>query len=298
MTTRSASSPATGPRGPGGEPPGPRSWIWSRQRRSSVRLWHQSSTVPTSVTRAARRTATRSAFALRPTRIRLCNGGKAPDRVGVGGDEVAGPVVGADGAARQREGDGLTHQQVEIAVVDLDLVPFLRVARDDAEPGPVGPIGLEPDVVRTAPSAADPDAAPPPDDPVIRRAVSHGQVERGVRQDARGVGRAGVVGEPRGDDLDDPVADDVRRQGAAVEEDRVGPRGAVVGRVRIGPDRLGPVSAQEGAEVLRDRRVGHERQAELLQAELRPPAGSSARGTVGKNPSSTTSATSARVNSD
>ena len=66
----------TGPRGVGC-PAGPRSWIWSRQRRSSVRDWHQSSTVPTSVTRAARLTGTRSAFALRPTRIRLWSGGSS-----------------------------------------------------------------------------------------------------------------------------------------------------------------------------------------------------------------------------
>ena len=71
-------------------------------------------------------------------------------------------------------------------------------------------LGLEPDVERPRRPAADPDAAAAPDDPVIRRAVGDGQVERGVRQDAGRVGRAGVVGEPRRDDLDEPVADDVR----------------------------------------------------------------------------------------
>ena len=42
-----------------------------------MRDWHHSSIVPTSVTRAARLTGTRSAFALRLTRIRLCNGGSS-----------------------------------------------------------------------------------------------------------------------------------------------------------------------------------------------------------------------------
>ena len=114
---------------------GPRSWIWSRQRRSSVRDWHQSSIVPTSVTRAARLTGTRSAFALRPTRIRLCERRQLADRVGVGGDQVARLVVGPDRAAGQREGDRLAHQEVEVVAVDRDLVAFLGVARHDAQPG-------------------------------------------------------------------------------------------------------------------------------------------------------------------
>ena len=73
---RSDSSPVTDPAA-ASWPPWPRSWIWSRQRRLSVRDWHHNSIVPTSVTRAARLTGTRSAFALRLTRIRLCSGGSS-----------------------------------------------------------------------------------------------------------------------------------------------------------------------------------------------------------------------------
>ena len=179
--------------------PGPRSWIWSRQRRSSVRDWHQSSIVPTSVTRAARLTGTRSAFALRPTRIRLWSGGSSRIESGSAATRSPGLVVGPDRAAGQREGDRLAHQEVEVVAVDRDLVPFLGVAGDDAEPGLVGLLGLEPDVERPGRAAADPDAAAAADDPVIGRPVGHGQVERGVGQDPRRVGGPGVVGEPRGD---------------------------------------------------------------------------------------------------
>ena len=60
------------------------------------------------------------------------------DRVGVGGHEGAGLVVGPDRAAGQREGDGLAHQQVEIVAGDRDLFALLGIARHDAEPGLVG----------------------------------------------------------------------------------------------------------------------------------------------------------------
>ena len=109
------------------------------------------------------------------------------DRVGVGRDQVARPVVGPDRAARQREGDRLAHQEVEVVAGDRDLLPFLGIARDDAEPGLVGRLGLEADVERPSRAAADPDAAAAPDHAVVRRAVRHGQVERGIRQDARSV---------------------------------------------------------------------------------------------------------------
>ena len=138
ITTRSDSSPVTEP--PAASwPAGPRSWIWSRQRRLSVRDWHQSSIVPTSVTRAARLTGTRSAFALRLTRIRLCKRRELADRVGVGFDECPGLVVGPDRAAGERENDRLPHQEVEIMAGDRDLFSLLSVARYDAEPRLIRP---------------------------------------------------------------------------------------------------------------------------------------------------------------
>ena len=66
------------------------------------------------------------------------------------------------------------------------------------------------------------------------------------------------------------VAHAVRGESAAVEEDRVGPGGTIVGLVPPLSDRLGPVPPQEGAQVLGNCRVGHERQAELLQARPCP----------------------------
>ena len=197
------------------------------------------------------------------------------NRVGIGAHEVARLVVGPDRAAGQREDDRLAHQEVEVVAVDRDLVAFLGVAGHDAHPGLGRLLRLEPDVERTRRAAADPDPAAPADDPVVRRPLGHGQVERGVGQDARSIGRARVVGEPRADHLDDPVAHALRRERTAVEQDRVGPRGAVVGLMPPLPDRLGPVPPQEGADVLGHGRVGHERQAELLQpapgAALRAP---------------------------
>ncbi len=222
------------------------------------------------------------------------------DRVGVGGDQVARPVVGPDRAARQREGDRLAHQQVEVVAGDRDLLAFLGVAGDDAEPGLVGRLGLEADVERPGRAAADPDAAAAADDPVIRRALGDGQVERGdwsgrgARRRRRGRRRTSER-----DDLDDAVADDVGRQGAAVEEDRVGPRRAVLGLVPRRLDRLGPVPAEEVAEVPRDGRVGHERQAELLEAELAPRARAPRRGRPsGRSRRATIDSTSSRVSSD
>ena len=108
-------------------------------------------------------------------------------------------------------------------------------------------------------------------------------------------GGPGIVGEPRADHLDDPPADDVGRQRSAVKKDRVGPRGPVRRLVAFGHDRLGPVPAQEKAQVLGYGRIGDERQAKFLQATLGRPAGSSARSTRAKKPSSAIASTSARV---
>ena len=208
MITRSVSVAGRPTAWAAGWPAGPRSWIWSRQRRSSVRDWHQSSIVPTSVTRAARLTGTRSAFALRPTRIRLCKRRQLADRVGVGAHQVARLVVGPDRAAGQRKDDRLAHQEVEVVAGDRDLVALLGVARHNAKPRSGRLPGLEPDVERTRRSAADPDPAAPANDSVIGRSLGHGQVERDVGEDARRIGRPGVIAEPRGHDLDDPVAHD------------------------------------------------------------------------------------------
>ena len=178
-------------------PAGPRSWIWSRQRRSSVRDWHQSSTVPTSVTRAARLHRHALGLRLAAHAHQALERRQLADRVGIGAHQVARPVVGPDRAARQREDDRLTHQEVEVMTGDRDLFALLGVARDDAEPGLVGGGRLEPDVERPGRAAADPDAAAAPDDAVIGRPLGHGQVERGVGQDPRRERRARVVGEPR-----------------------------------------------------------------------------------------------------
>ena len=94
--------------------------------------------VPTSVTRAARLTGTRSAFALRPTRIRLCKGGSSRIESGSATTRSPGPIVGPDRAAGQRKDDRLAHQEVEVMAVDRDLIALLGVARHDAQPRLVG----------------------------------------------------------------------------------------------------------------------------------------------------------------
>ncbi len=169
--------------------------------------------MPTSVTFAASRTGTRSAFALRPTRITPTSGGSSRIESGSAATRSPGCVLGPDRAAGQREGDRLAHQEVEVVPIDGDLVALLGVAGDDAEPGLVGRLGLEPDVERPGRPAADPDAAASADHPVIRRAVGDGQVERGVAQDPGRVRPAVLVGEPGADDLDDPVAEQGRASG-------------------------------------------------------------------------------------
>ena len=94
--------------------------------------------------------------------------------------------------------------------------------------------------------------------------------------------RPGVVGEPRADHLDDPAAHDLGRERSAVEQDGVGPCGGPVlpGWWPSRRDRLGPVPAQEVAQMLGHGRIGHERQAELLQAALGGPLGISRRVTA------------------
>ena len=103
-------------------------------------LWHQSSTVPTSVTRAASRTGDALGLRLAADPHQALQRRQVADRVGVGRDEVAGPVVGADRASspagRRRAGPSTGRNR---GGRSSDLVPFLRVARDDAEPGSVGP---------------------------------------------------------------------------------------------------------------------------------------------------------------
>src|SRR5207244_1432770 len=84
----------------------------------------------------------------------------------------------------------------------------------------------------------------------------------------RRISRTGVVFEPGGDDLDESAAGDFGRQRTAVEEDGVGACRPVFGPVARRLDRLGPMSLEEVAQMLGDRRVGYERQAEFLQAQL------------------------------
>src|SRR5205807_2113468 len=132
---------------------------------------------------------------------------------------------------------------------DGDLVAFLGVSRDRAEPGLVDRFRLETDVEGASGPAADPDAAASTDDAVISRAVGHGQVERGVAEDSGSI-RAGVfVGEPRPDDLDHSFAEQSRSQGSAVEENRVGSGGDLGPNLSSLPDQLGLVATKEGGEV-------------------------------------------------
>ena len=150
--------------------------------------------------------------------------------------------------------------------------------------------GLEPDVERPRRAAADPDAAAAADHAVIGRAVGHGQVERGVGQDARGVGRAGVVGEPRARRPRRSGRGRRRGQGAAVEEDGVGPGGAVVGRAA--PRGRSPRPGAGGGR--RARCCGIAGSAtngrpNSWSPSFAPAAGSSPRATAGKKPSRTTS---------
>ena len=154
--------------------------------------------------------------------------------------------------------------------VDRGFIALLGVARHNAHPRSGRLPGLEPDIERTRRSTADPNPAAPANDSVIGRSLGHGQVERDVGEDAWRIGRSGVIAEPRGHDLDDPIAHAIRRQGPAVEEDRVGPGGAVLALVTDLADRLGPMPPQKGAQVLGHGRIGHERQAELLQSQPRP----------------------------
>src|SRR5208337_1627224 len=49
-----------------------------------------------------------------------------------------------------------------------------------------------------------------------------------------------------------------------------GPGGPVLALVTALADRLGPMPPQEGAQVLGHGRIGHERQAKLVQSQLRP----------------------------
>ena len=91
--------------------------------------------MPTSVTFASNRTGTRLGLGLPADPHHADERRKFEDRVGVGPHEVAGQVARADRAAGQGKGDGLAHEEVEVVLVDPDLVPFLGVARDDAEPG-------------------------------------------------------------------------------------------------------------------------------------------------------------------
>ena len=201
----------------------------------------------------------------------------------------------------ERKAHGLTHQKIKVAVIDRDLVPFLSVARNDAEPGAIGAVGLEADVIRPGRPAADPDAATAPDYPVIRRAVRHGEVERGVGENPRceRLGRrdrrrttSATTATTRSRTTGGVSAPPLKRMasGRAGRSSGVNPSGAIASARCLRRNAL---------KVSRDRRVGHERQAELLKADLCSSSGLLGRGRrLGKKPSITTSATSPRVSSD
>ena len=231
MTTRSASPPGRPAPAAPAAPAGPRSWIWSRQRRSSVRDWHQSSTVPTSVTRAARPTGTRSAFALRPTRIRPCSGGSSRIESGSAATRSPGRSSGRTELLASGNATGWPISRSKSWLVDRDLVPLLRVARDDAEPGPVG---------RRRPRSRRRTTGPCRRRSGCRRRAGRRR-NRPRRRPRPGRARrwsapAGAYGGPGSSANHDGTTSTIRSrttsgvERAAVEQDRVGPRGPVVGR--------------------------------------------------------------------
>ena len=134
---RSVSWPVIGPAAVAW-PAGPRSWIWSRHRRSSVRDWHQSSTVPTSVTRAARLTGTRSAFALRPDAHQALEWRQLADRVGIGATSSPGWSSGRTELLASGNATGWPISRSKSCPAIAISSPSWASRGDDAEPGPVG----------------------------------------------------------------------------------------------------------------------------------------------------------------
>ena len=156
--------------------------------------------MPTSVTRAARLTGTRSAFALRPTRIRLCSGGSSRIESGSAATRSPGLSSGRTELLASGKTTGWPISRSKSWPVDRDLVPFLGVAGHDAHPGRWPPAGLEArrrtiGPCRRRSGCRRPGGRPrntPPPGPRPGRA-------RRWSARAGAYGRPGVVGEPRRD---------------------------------------------------------------------------------------------------
>ena len=114
--------------------PGSRTLNSSFQRRSSRVLWHQSSSVPTSVTCEWRRTGTVSPSAAVLGGERGLQRGQLLELLGVPAvEDRADGVVAAGRRAEEAEDGGLADDQAELGARDVGLGPFLHPHRHDAE---------------------------------------------------------------------------------------------------------------------------------------------------------------------